>query len=212
MKITDINVEKREKLGSAQSRRHCRAGEIPCVLYGGKQESVPLLLRAEDFENVMRAHSALVRLALGDAKQTAIVRDVTWDTFGEYVQHVDLLRVEMADEIRIEVPMHFLGVPAGASHGGVLHVIHKEIPIMARVDAIPNELTFDVSPLDLGARVTMADLAYPEHVRPALPDDELVAHVKEPHIAEVETPDEAAEDETPDEAPADASDESGDQD
>ena len=117
MQILDLVVESRDKLGSANARRYCRAGQIPCNLYGGKSESIALVMAQQEFVNLTKAHSAIVRLTLGGKAQTAIVRDVTWDTFGEYVQHIDMMRVELDDEIRIEVPMHFVGVPAGAAHG-----------------------------------------------------------------------------------------------
>ena len=47
MKILDLPVEKREKLGSAASRRYCRAGKIPTNLYGGGQD--PVALKDEDY-------------------------------------------------------------------------------------------------------------------------------------------------------------------
>ena len=187
MKILDLPVETREKLGSANSRRYCRAGQIPSVLYGGKRDSVSLVFQAEDFDSILKAHTALVRLRLSDeVNQTALVRNVTWDTFGNHIQHVDLQRVAMEDEIQLAVPIHILGVPAGVAHGGVLHFAHREVQVHSRVDSIPSEIEIDVSQLDLGDRVTVGELDYPEHVRAALPADEPVVFVKEPKVAVVE--------------------------
>ena len=183
MKILDLPVEERVLLGSAASRRFCRAGKIPANLYGGGQDSVALVLEGAEFDSVLKAHSAIVRLTLGGNVQTAIVREVDWDTFGEFIRHVDLMRVELQDEISISVPVHFVGVPIGASHGGVLYVVHKEIALRCRVDSIPGEISYDVTELELDDRVTIADLSFPERVRPVLAADELVAHVKEPRVA-----------------------------
>ena len=60
-----------------------------------------------------------VRTGCGKS-QTAIVREISWDTFGDYVQHIDMMPVELKDEIQIAVPLHFTGVPIGISEGGVL--------------------------------------------------------------------------------------------
>ena len=182
MKILDLPVESRDKLGSANSRRYCRAGMIPSILYGGKRESIPLVFSAESFDQVMRAHTALVRLDLAGTRQTALVRDITWDTFGEYIQHVDLQRVEMEDEIQIAVPVHIIGVPAGVAHGGVLNLTHKELPVHARVDSIPSEIHIDVSALDVGDRLLTKEVEYPAHVRPALPEEEPVCVVNKPKV------------------------------
>lgn len=215
MKILDLPVEERELLGSAHSRRLCRAGKIPANLYGGGQDSVALVLEGDEFDSVLKAHSAIVRLTLNGKIQTAIVREVDWDTFGEFIRHVDLMRVELEDEVSISVPMHFVGTPIGASHGGVLQVVHKEILLYCRVDSIPSEIPCDVTKLELDDRVTIADLSYPEHVRPALPESELVAHVKEPRVAidpTLEEDEEGAEAVEGGEAPAEGadSDKSGD--
>lgn len=205
MKILDIAVEKREKLGSANSRRYRRAGKVPCVLYGGGRDSVPLVSEEGEFTRVLGAHTALVRLTLGEVVQTALVRDVTWDTYGDRIEHVDLQRVHMEDEIELAVPLHFLGVPAGAAHGGVLHVIHPELMIHTRVDSIPEEIEYDISHMEVGDRIIASDLTYPPHVRPAVADDELVAHVKEPRVhVEPEPEAEPAEGEKPAEGEAGA--------
>ncbi|MHC4960392.1 MAG: 50S ribosomal protein L25 [Planctomycetota bacterium] len=188
MQILDLPVEKRETLGSAASRRHCRAGQIPSVLYGAGRENVPLVFGHKAFEQVLKAHTALVQLKFGDVKQTALVREITWDTFGEFIQHVDLQRVDMSEEIRLEIPAHFLGVPAGTAHGGALQVIHKEVAVYSRVDSIPSEIEIDVNHLELGDRVTAGELNYPENVRAALEPDEPICFVKEPKIQEIEAP------------------------
>jgi large subunit ribosomal protein L25 len=193
MKILDLPVEKRETLGSAESRRHCRAGRIPSILYGAGRDNVPLVFDRKLFEQVLRAHTALVRLSLGDVRQTALVREITWDTFGEYIQHVDLQRVDMQDEIRLEIPAHFLGVPEGSAHGGVLQVVHKEVAVHSRVDSIPSEIEIDVNHLDVGDRVTAGQVQYPENVRAALPDDEPICFVSVPKVQEIEAPAEEGE-------------------
>ena len=173
---------------------------------------MPLVLDPDDFGEVLKAHSAIVSLTLGGKKQTAIVREVTWDTFGDYIRHIDLMRVELKDEVQIQVPMHFVGIPVGASHGGVLYVVHKEVALHCRVDSIPSEIVYDVTHLELDARVTVADLKYPERVRPALPETELIAHVKEPRVAIDHTLEEEAlegEEAVEGEAPAEGEGEGG---
>jgi large subunit ribosomal protein L25 len=183
MQILDLKVEQREKLGSANSRRYCRDGKIPMVLYGRGQDNVTLLCEANDFGVVTKAHTAIVRLTVGDIAQTALIRDVAWDTFGDYVQHIDLVRVEADDQVDIKVPIHYHGVPAGAAHGGALHVILPELLLHCRVDSIPSELHIDVSHLEVDQGVKVGEIEYPENVRPSRPDSDLLAHCKEPKVA-----------------------------
>ncbi|MHC4163598.1 MAG: 50S ribosomal protein L25, partial [Planctomycetota bacterium] len=90
MKILNLPVEKRDRLGSANARRYRRAGKVPCSLYGRGQDNVNLVANADDLQEVLKTHTALVRLELGEQEQTALLRSVDWDVFGEAVEHVDL--------------------------------------------------------------------------------------------------------------------------
>jgi large subunit ribosomal protein L25 len=180
MKIHDLPVERRDKLGSANSRRYRRAGKIPCILYGHGQENVPLTADMDSFDEVRKAHTALVRLKLGDQEQTALVRDVVWDVYGTHVAHIDLFRVEMKDEVKLKVPCTFVGTPAGASHGGDTQVVHGDIEVFARADSIPADFTIDISALEIGDGIHVGDVSFPENVRPASPAEQLIVHVIPP--------------------------------
>jgi len=193
MKIVDLPVEKREKLGSAHARRYRQAGLIPCQLYGGGQENVNLVAKSGDFGNILEAHTAIVRLKLGAEEQTALVRDVSWDTFGEQVEHVDLTRVTMKDEVSIKVPVHVHGVPAGASQGGMTQVVIRDLELLARVDSIPSEIRVDISKLDIDDAIHIEEIEFPKHTRPANDPRDVVVIIQPPRKMEEELPEEERE-------------------
>ena len=181
MKILDLSVEHRDKLGSANSRRYRRAGHIPIILYGAGQKNVPLTATAEDFACVSAAHTLLIRLKLGDdVEQLALIREVSWDVLSEYVQHIDLTRVRMEDEVQVTVPIRLHGVPEGAHHGGVLEPVITDLEVHTRVDSIPEELVVDVTPLEVHQGIHVDELTYPEHVRPARGGRDLIVHCVPP--------------------------------
>jgi large subunit ribosomal protein L25 len=192
MQILDLSVEKRDQFGSSNSRRYRREGRVPCMLYGNKQANVPLLARALDLGNVLKTHSALVRLKLGSEEQTALLREVKWDCLGEYVEHIDLVRVEMGDEVKIKVPVHVFGIPAGAGEGGEIQLVKAEVLVFSRVDSIPSEIRIDVSPLKLFEGVHVRDIAFPANVRAAGHETDLVVHCVPPRKVEEVAPAEAA--------------------
>ena len=205
MQIVDLPVQKRELLGSANARRIRLAGGIPCNLYGGGRETVSLTTTRDAFADVLKAHSAVVQLTDEDIQQTALIREVVWETFGDYVQHVDLVRVGLDDEVNIRVPFHFHGVPAGGAHGGETHVALQDLEIYAQVRNIPSEFRCDISGLEIGDTIRVADFEFPEGARPVAHADDLIVQVKEPKVVEEETPEGEGEGEG--EAPAEAGDE-----
>ena len=185
MQILNLPVEMREKTGSANSRRYRRAGQIPCILYGRGQENLMLVTPAEAFESIQKAHTALVRLTLGEKSQTAMIRDVRWDTFGEHVEHIDFFRVEPEDEVLITVPVTYTGVPVGAHAGGSVQTLAPDLDLHCRVDSIPSELKVDIAHLEVGDAIHVGEIEYPPHVRPARPDTDLLIAVKEPRKVEL---------------------------
>ena len=193
MKILDLSVELRDRLGSANSRRYRRSGKIPCHLYGGGQDNVNLVTGAKDVENVLKQHTALVKLKLGDQEQIALLREVAWDTFGEYVDHIDFTRVEMSDEVEIKVPVHLVGIPAGSSEGGQTVLVTPDLEIFARVDSIPSDIKIDISHLKIDDAVYVDEVTYPPNVRPVPEGRSVIVVLQPPKKVEEPTPEEAAE-------------------
>lgn len=191
MKILDLNVELREKLGSAEARRHRRAGRVPCVLYGGPQDNVPLTTTSDDFAEILKGHTLLVRLHLGDQQQTALVRRVDWDTFGEYIEHIDFQRVEPHQEVSLAIPLHFAGTPVGTSEGGRFEREHDTLMVRGALQNMPSEIRVDITPLVVGASLRAGDVDLPEGLALACDESDLIAHVRIPRAAPAAT--EAAE-------------------
>ncbi|MHC4164724.1 MAG: 50S ribosomal protein L25, partial [Planctomycetota bacterium] len=134
-----------------------------------------------------KTHTALVRLELGEQEQTALLRSVDWDVFGEAVEHVDLVRVQLEDEVRIKVPVHCIGIPAGASEGGQLQVVKPDLEVFSRVDSIPSDIRIDVTGLHVHDAIHIREIDFPPHVRPAYEEHELVVHLMPPRkVEEVE--------------------------
>jgi large subunit ribosomal protein L25 len=185
MKILDLPVETRDRLGSGNARRYRRAGKIPCHLYGRGQPNVNLVAAVKDVETMLKAHTALVTLKLGAKEQMALLRDVAWDTFSEHVDHIDFTRVELTDEVEIKVPVHLAGVPAGASQGGETVLVKPDLQVFARVDSIPSEIRIDVSHLEIDMAVHVGEVTYPPNVRPALDVREVVVVLQPPKKVEV---------------------------
>ncbi len=180
-----LPVERREKLGSAQSRRYRRQGRIPCVLYGGGQPSVPLSLDGTGFGGAMKSHARIVTLRLGEEEQTALIREIGWDVFGEHVEHIDFVRVDLAQIVEVDVILRFVGTAAGIGQGGTLQALFTDLEVRCRADSIPDEVRIDVSALGIGQGLHVRDIPFPEGVVATRDPNDLVVHVVEPVKEEV---------------------------
>jgi large subunit ribosomal protein L25 len=164
MAQTQIVVEAapREERGKNEARRLRKTGRIPAVLYGGKGNAITLSVNAKQVGTILRSatgHNTLFQVDLGGKHEPAIVKDWLVDPLTGNLLHVDLQRVAMDVRIRVKVPVHTFGEPAGVKQqGGVFEVVTREVEVECLPADIPTEFKVDVSGLMLGKQLRASDL------------------------------------------------------
>lgn len=169
-----LQVVSRSEIGTRASRKARRAGLVPAVLYGHGEECVNLSARREDLEMVVRHSSRTVELQ-GAVSTSALIRELQWDTYGLEPVHVDFLRVDASEKIRVKVPVELRGECPGLKAGGVLkHIVH-EVEIECTAATLPEKIFGHVGHLDLGGAIKLHDLEIPAGVELVTHGDDLVA-------------------------------------
>src|SRR5438445_491860 len=93
----NLKVKRREKLGGGNNRRLRRTGNVPAVLYGHGEASVPLAIESTAIMSVIRHGHKLVRLQ-GDVAEGAFIKAVQWDVYGKDLIHKEK-PAEEAEEV-----------------------------------------------------------------------------------------------------------------
>jgi large subunit ribosomal protein L25 len=180
-----LATQKRQANGSAGARRLRQRGLIPAVLYGHKEETVPLAVSQEEFAVILRHHTRVVDLDHEGKKEKALIREVQWDHLGHDVLHVDFARVAEDERIKIDVRIELRGIAPGVTGGGVLdqplHTLHIECPVIS----VPESIRVNVGELQIGQAIHVRDLHLPEGVKVLNDPDAIVVHVTAP-VAEPE--------------------------
>ena len=165
-------VEKAEKIvvegaprttrGKNEARRLRQTGKVPAVLYGGKGQAITLAVNAKQVAAILRSesgHNTLFQVDLGGKHEPAILKDWLVDPVSGKLLHVDLLRVAMDVRMRVKVPVHTFGEPAGVKvQGGVFEVVTREVEVECLPADIPTEFRVDVSGLMLNAQLRAGEL------------------------------------------------------
>lgn len=173
-----LHVELRPSCGTRNARRLRRAGQVPAVLYGHKQETINLAVSAEELEGVLRHGARLVRLT-GAVQEQAFIRELQWDTWGSHVLHVDFTRVSEHERVRVEVSVELRGEAPGQKAGGVIkHVLHQ-MEIECEATSIPDKLYVNINQLQLGQQITVGQLELPPTVKVLADPEELVVECHE---------------------------------
>ncbi len=168
-----LTVAKRTETGKRRMKRLRLSGKIPAVLYGHGQEVVSLSVPTDQITAAIRHGSHLVDLG-GELSESALIKDVVWDTYGLEVLHVDLARVDKTEIVEVTVAIHIRGVAPGISQGGVLHHLLHEVDMSCTAASIPDHLEVSVNHLDLGKAIHASELKLPEGATLLSPGEKIV--------------------------------------
>ena len=177
-----VEAKPRETRGKNEARRMRVTGNVPAVLYGAKGDALTLTVNAKQLGQILRSatgHNTLFQVALGGKEQPAIVKDWQVDPVSGKLLHVDLLRVAMDVRMRVKVPVHTFGEPAGVKQqGGIFETVTREVEIECLPAEIPTEYRADVSHLMIGMHLRVADIGIDTGKVKVITDPErVIAHV-----------------------------------
>jgi large subunit ribosomal protein L25 len=155
-----LEVVTRSATGTRESRRLRRQGMVPAILYGHGEKCVDLAAKREALELVIRHGSRVVDLT-GAVKESALIRELQWDTYGLEPIHVDLLRVSKTDRVKVKVPVDLRGDAPGHRAGGTINIVLHEVEIECTPDQIPDKIHAQVGGLEVGGVIKVHDLELP---------------------------------------------------
>ncbi|MDD3151090.1 MAG: 50S ribosomal protein L25 [Candidatus Gastranaerophilales bacterium] len=158
-----------------------RQGLVPGVVYGHGSDYVIALSKdaLKTLNSINFSESAIIDMEiLGDEKKTPIsvvIKDVQYHVLKETVNHIDFMKVNLDEKIRVNVPIKIKGEPVGLKDGGTLEQILREIEIETLPLNIPEFIVVDVSLLETGHSIHVKDVDIPEDVKVLTHLDETIA-------------------------------------
>jgi large subunit ribosomal protein L25 len=190
-----IEAEARARAGKGAARATRRAGKVPAVIYGAKQE--PTLISLEPravLTEIKRGgwRSRLFELKLDGQSTRALMRDIQFHPVTDIAEHVDFQRLAPGEEIRVSVAVHYLNeaTSPGLKKGGVLNVVRHTVEVWADPDKVPAFFEADLGTLDINDNIRWHDLKGADDIRPTIAERDFV-------IATVAPPTRSAEEEAP---------------
>lgn len=196
IKDITITASSREGVGKGPARRLRAQGMIPAAVYGEGGEASTVSINAKELATILRSgtgQNTIFKLALpqSDAEPAnVIIKDYQVDPIKGRLLHADLFRLSMTTLTRVDVSVETLGEPAGVkTDGGILELQLREIEVECLPGDIPQHLQVDVSHLQIGDHVTVADLVYDrEKVKLLADEHQIVAGVLAPRMVEEVAP------------------------
>lgn len=177
-----LTAETGRTTGSRPSGRLRAEGRVPGVVYGLGRDAVSVTVSWPELRRVLTTEAglnALITLDVDGEQDLTIVKDLQRDPVRREVLHVDFLRINRDVKVDVEVPVNLVGeAKAVESAKGIIEHVIVLVPIKALPADIPNELTIDISSLEIGGVVTAGDIEVPAGVTIELdPETAIVAAV-----------------------------------
>ncbi len=199
--MADINVlpaTARAGVGKGAARALRREKLIPAVIYGDKQQPLPIALPYKEVFRKLHDGGFLTHVwtIKVDGKSIRVLpRDYQLEPVRDFLVHVDFLRVGRDSRVAVEVPVHFANEEAspGLKRGGVLNIVRHTVELECPADSIPESITFDLTGLVIGDSIHISAVELPKGVTATITDrDFTVATIASPAVM-AEGADEEAE-------------------
>jgi len=170
-----LSAETREGIGKGASRALRRAGVVPAVIYGNKQE--PRAIQVEErvlakMLNTGHFMNSVVLVELGGETIRTLPKDVHFHPVTDRPMHVDFLRIGEHTAVTVQVPVRFVDeeLSPGLKRGGVLNMVRHEIELVVDSAEIPDEIVISAKGYEVGDSIHVSAVTLPRGAKPTIED------------------------------------------
>jgi large subunit ribosomal protein L25 len=179
----------RTDTGKGAARRLRRSDQVPAIFYGPNSQPVMLAVKYLDLKTLLKSASSenvifqlQIESGQGSSNKTVMLKELQADPIKPVYYHADFYEISMDKELTLNVPVHLVGTPAGASKGGILQHVKRDLSVACLPGNLVEFLEVDVTALDIGDAVHVKDLVLPAGMKTAEDADTTIAVVTAPHV------------------------------
>jgi large subunit ribosomal protein L25 len=160
-----LKAEIREQTGSGHAAKVRKGGRIPAVVYGHKEEPTAISLDAHNLVEGLHHGHRVMDVQIGKKQEKMIIKELQYDHLGRDIIHVDLMRVDVTETVRVAVPIELKGTAKGTHEGGVVEMHTSSLEIECKVTDIPEVIVVNVKEIGLGDTLHASEVELPSGVK-----------------------------------------------
>ena len=198
MNSLEANIRENKTKGELNAIR--KNGEVPAIVYGGKDENQKVSISKKKHKNLIEKEnflSNIITLNVSGKNFNVLPREVKYHILSDEPTHVDFLRILPGVKIKIEVPVNFINheKSPGLKRGGVLNIVRRKIELKCPSEKIPDNITIDLDGIDIGESFKISSVKLDSEVTPTIQGrDFVIATLAAPTV--MKEPEKPAEAET----------------
>jgi large subunit ribosomal protein L25 len=167
--VFEFDAVNRAKNGTSAARSVRRNGDVPAVIYGGNVEPEHVVLNHNEVSKKLAneaVYSHILQVKVGGKFQNVVLKDIQRHPAKDTIMHMDFLRVNMSEKIKVHVPLHFINEEdsVGVKAGGVITHSMVEVEVACLPAVLPEYIEVDMAVLDIGDSAHLSDLIVAEGV------------------------------------------------
>jgi len=158
MKAVSISGSLRTNVGKKDATALRNANQVPCVLYGGK-EQVHFAVPSPEFKNLIYTPEVqTVDLNISGKKYSAILQEAQYHALTDGLIHVDFLEIIAGKPVTMNIPVKTTGTSPGVRAGGKLVKKLKTLKVRGPVEKMPDNINIAIDTLEIGQGVRVGDI------------------------------------------------------
>jgi large subunit ribosomal protein L25 len=157
-----LKAIRRDDTGKGSARRARAAGRVPAIVYGLGMDPVAIEVDRREFVTALHTDAGmnvLLNIEVDGRSTTALTRELQQDPVRGTLLHADFVKIDLKQEVEVEVPVHLVGESPGAKEGGVLEHPLFTIHVRCLPTNVPESIDADISGLEIGDALRVSELA-----------------------------------------------------
>jgi len=159
MKSVSLSGTPRAYVGKKDAKHSRKEGNIPCVIYGGKDQIHFTLPELKLDKIIFTPEIFILNITIEGKEYKTILQDIQYHPVTDKVLHADFLEIQENKPVVVGLPVNFVGIAPGLTKGGKLQVKYRKLRVKGSISDMPEFIELDVSKLDLGNSIKVRDLS-----------------------------------------------------
>ena len=158
MKSVEIQGNERTNFGSKYAQLERKAGNVPCVIYGGEAPihfSAPTLA----FKGlVYTAEAKTAKITVGGSTVEAVIQDLQFHPVTDHLMHIDFIQLVEGKPVTMDIPVVLHGQALGVLNGGKLKMVLRTLSVRALPNEMPESIELNITNLRIGKSIRVSDV------------------------------------------------------
>ncbi len=175
----NLVVNKRELVSKGERKRILKEGiKVPGVYYShDSKESISFYIEKSELIKAQKAETQIFDITVGGKKRNVLFKSVQYHPVTDQILHVDLYGIKMDQVVSVSVLINLTGTAKGVTEGGIVVQALNELEVECLPMDIPTVIDVDISALDIGDSMKVADITLDDKVTAKSNADQIIVSI-----------------------------------